>query len=524
MIDESTPKGREALHVTLRVNDRPVGDAVIEPGQSMNEGPVHVSAGRTKGTIVLRDATGERPVGRESVQLREGRVDVKASLVRRFRLPRFIAEQANLVFPLVMGAVTVAGLQIMLLLAILSSLFAGGGPPPPPEPSPEYLTRLLNGDYAGKEQGVVALKAERAPDDTKIESFYLPSGSAGPITKPGGGRRVGAKKRAADPRSQKGEAASIKIEELGKTEQLVPQDQANEPSIDDLADPLATPDGQQADQLESVETKEGWGLTDWYDTEDARKDREEITQAIDLSNQLLKLDPDNIYGLSIKAYYQYLAMDFDGASATYDHMLQIDGTGGAQWNNLALVYKRRGDYQKEEELYRTALMLDPEEPNTKINLALCYGHQGRFDEALEVMRQLENVIPDDPYADLHRAKIYALMGNEEESYVFLEKSLKTMRKLDTLHNIEFQQDIRVDPAFKTMRDAKRFKGLLLRYYGKREGGWWDLDASGAAPMPGIQPSQPAEAPVPPIGVPVGPFELPLPPVALPSPSEILAPG
>ena len=93
------------------------------------------------------------------------------------------------------------------------------------------------------------------------------------------------------------------------------------------------------------------------------------------------------------------------------------------------------------------------------------------------------MIPDDPYADLHRSKIYALMGNEAESYIFLEKSLKTMRKLDTLHNIEFQQDIRVDPAFKTMREAKRFKALLVRYYGKREGGWWDVDGTGAGAAP-----------------------------------------
>ena len=95
-----------------------------------------------------------------------------------------------------------------------------------------------------------------------------------------------------------------------------------------------------------------------------------------------------------------------------------------------------------------------------------------------MLRQLEREIPDDAYADLHRAKTYALMGDEPKAYKFLEKSLKSMRKLDTLHNIEFQQDIRVDPAFLTMRKAERFKRLLLRYYGKRQGGWWKLDGEG----------------------------------------------
>jgi hypothetical protein len=47
-----------------------------------------------------------------------------------------------------------------------------------------------------------------------------------------------------------------------------------------------------------------------------------------------------------------------------------------------------------------------------------------------------------------------------------------MRKLDTLHNIEYQQDIRVDPAFEKMRETARFKSLLTKHYGHREGGWW----------------------------------------------------
>ena len=477
MNDEPSPNGREAVHVTLRVNDRPVGDVVLEAGHTLNAGPVHLSAAREQGVMLLRDASGEREVGFKAVGLRGGRVDVRASLVHRFRLPRFIAEQANLVFPLVMAAVTVAGLQIMLLIA----LFTGGeesGGSANPEPSPEYLTRLLNGDYAGREQGVIANQGERSSEGEKIDSYYLPSGSAGPATKAGGGKRVAAKKGGDDSRSRKGESAAVVVEEFGKTDELVPQEVPDDPQVDDLADPLASADGTQTEHAEAVEEKEGWGVTDWYDTEDARKERDEVKQAIELSTEVLKIDPDNLYALSIKAYYQYLAMDFVGAVATYDHMIDLDGTSGAEWNNLALVYTRKGDYQKEEELYRTALTLEPYESNTKVNLALCYAHQGRFEEAQGVLRQLEREIPDDAYADLHRAKTYALMGDEPKAYKFLEKSLKSMRKLDTLHNIEFQQDIRVDPAFLTMRKAERFKRLLLRYYGKRQGGWWKLDGEG----------------------------------------------
>lgn len=472
MNDEPSLKGREAIQITLRVNDRPVGDAVIEVGQSVQHTPMHVSAVRENGVMVLRDLFGERVVGTEAVRLREGRVDVSASLVHRFRLPRFIAEQANLVFPLVMAAVTLAGLQIMLLLALFTGGGEGGGPTAP-EPSPEYLTRLLNGDYAGADRGVVATPDDRPTGVEPVDSYYLPAGSPGPITKAGGGARVGPTETGDDARPRKSEAAAPVVEEYGKTDQLVPQEAPDDPEGDDLADPSASADGTQTEHAEAVNEKEGWGVTDWYDTEDARKDREEVREAIKLSTEILKLDPDNLYALSIKGYYQYLAMDFPGSIATYNKMIELDDQGGASWNNLALVYKRMGDYEKEEELYRVALMLEPSEPNTRNNLAVCYAHQGRFEEALGLMKRLEQELPDDPYTDLHRAKIYALMGQESKAYRLLEKSLQSMRKMDTLHNIEFQQDIRVDPAFVTMREADRFKGLLRRYYGKRKGAWWN---------------------------------------------------
>ncbi len=522
-------KGREAVFLTWRVNARMVGERVVVPaepgaarasaisaaslvamggvlalvlhrtapesvafwgslvipavgllvlarsiGERALEEPVAELCGvrRRAGRLVVQGAEADVAVGADAVVLRHGRVDVEARVVRTFGLPRWIAEQSDIVFPLVMVMVTVIGLQIRLLMLLFVTLFPPPEAPGPPEPSIEYLTRLLRGDTAGAEQGVVARVEHKVATETKIDSYYLPAGSAGPLTEPGGARRVGPQARSADPRTQQAEEAAIRIEELGATEALVPHEAPEDPDIDDLADPLASPDGEQKEQLESMETRQGFGLTDWYDTEDARRDRNEVERTIELAHELLRLDPDNRYGLSIKSYYQYLAMDLAGAAATYDRLLQLDGTDGATWNNLALIYKRKGEYQKEEELYATSLMMEPNQPNTYINLALCYAHQGRFDEALATMEKVEVDLPDDPYADLHRAKIYALMGKEEESYRFLRKALTMMRKLDTLHNIEFQQDIRVDPAFDTMRETPRFKKLLTKYYGDRPGGWW----------------------------------------------------
>jgi tetratricopeptide (TPR) repeat protein len=100
------------------------------------------------------------------------------------------------------------------------------------------------------------------------------------------------------------------------------------------------------------------------------------------------------------------------------------------------------------------------------NLAVNLAHQGRFDEALKQMDEVAILEPDDPYADLHRAKIWAAKGDAEKAYQFLDKALAGMKALDTLHAIEFRQDIRVDPAFDQIRGSARFHEIMVRYYGK----------------------------------------------------------
>jgi tetratricopeptide (TPR) repeat protein len=127
-----------------------------------------------------------------------------------------------------------------------------------------------------------------------------------------------------------------------------------------------------------------------------------------------------------------------------------------------LTYKRQGEYTQEEALYREALKIDPMDDHVLNNLAVNLAHQGRGEEALRIMDELEKLTPDDPYADLHRAKIFATMGKRDKAYKYLKKALEGTALLDTLHHIEFRQDIRIDPAFRTMRHEEKFQELLRR--------------------------------------------------------------
>lgn len=455
----------EALLLTVRVNGTAVESRVAGPGERLlPDVPVDVSAIRApEEGFVVRGAGEERPVRAASpATLHAGAIDVEVGVVRRFRLPRFAWDQEDAVLPVLLAAMTLLGLQ----LTLLTMLFAGGGGASGFEPTPEYLARLLRGDTEGAEQGVPArVESARPRTGDPIESFYLPKGHAGPITTMGGGRNVGPRRRIGSPDAVAPAAAP---DTPGPLPEELPPDAVAEAALDAGNEAAETEDEQPI----AVEPNEGWGFTDWYDVQDARKEAKEIEEQLRIAREILAIDPDNPQALMIRAYYEYLAMDYAAARRTYDRFTRLYPDDPAGWNNLALTYKRTGDWKKEEELYRIAISLDPVDDHALVNLALNLGRQGRFDEAWQIMDQLEVLRPDDPYCDLHRAKIHALQGHEDRAYRFLQKSLAGMRKLDTLHNIEFRQDIRIDPAFDTMRRQERFRDLLNRYYGDDPAGWW----------------------------------------------------
>lgn len=464
-------RGASALQLTLRVGGRPIGTRVAaESGELVPEAPIVVRVRRSGSGWELTGPGGTQRIGpRESVSLRHGDIEVEVAPVRQSRFARFHWDQGDVVLPVIMMATSVLLLQVALLFSLFFQ--PGGGDGAGYEPTPEYIARLLDEQFDGKDKGIIAKRAPRTTEGEPIDGYFLQSGHDGAREHIGGGKNVGDKVRdglvdgsEVKPRATAPEAG---------TEELPA------PMVDlDVAptDPLEEDEADLEDKPIAVHVDEGWGLTDWYDTQDARADAKEIQKQLQAVHDLLRLDPDDPAGLTTRAYYEYLALDMAAARKTYDKFTALYPEDPSGWNNLALVYKREGEYQKEEALYRRALDLDPAMDHAMNNLAVCLAHQGRFDEALVLMERLETLTPDDPYADLHRAKIYASMGKEDRSYRFLQKALAGMRRLDTLHNIEFRQDIRVDPAFEGMRKQERFGKLLERYYGDKVEGWWKKKA------------------------------------------------
>lgn len=327
----------------------------------------------------------------------------------------------------------------------------------------EYLARLLREDYAGSEDG--ALEPEdRETGERENPSFYLPAGSTGPITEMGGADETASEEiRAPEEAALEDEVHEAELPLVAPEGTGVPIEAAPETSDDDAV--AEADDGEDDSTTQPAEDRQGWGVQDWYDSTDEAMEEMEIEYMLRHARERLRIDPEDPDALSILSYYQYLAQDYDAARATYDKFISLYPDESAGYNNKALIYKRKGDYEKEEGLYRVALALRPDDETALNNLAVCLAHQGRTDEALSIMERLETIDPDDPYADLHRAKIYAEMGDDEQALSYLEKALQGMAMLDTLHHIEFRQDIRIDPSFEKLRHSRRFHAILERYYG-----------------------------------------------------------
>lgn len=327
--------------------------------------------------------------------------------------------------------------------------------------SAEVLQRLLAEELDGADRGVAFEDMDRPEHDLVARQVYMPAGDKGPLDAMGGAAEVSSEPVRTPERSARSGHEQPAVAPLDGPPAVTA---ATLPSEDDGADGT---DGQDdADAPGRSEEQRGWGVRDWYDQSDADIDQLEIRMMLREARARLRIDPDDPYALSLLSYYQYLAEDYASAEANWERYIARLPDDAAGYNNKALIYKRRGNYVEEERLYRVALALEPDDVTALNNLAVCLAHQGRFEEAQAVMERLEYLDPGDAYADLHRAKVAAAQGDQEEAMRWLEKSLSGMADLDTLHHIEYRQDIRIDPVFESLRGRPDFHRMLGRFYGK----------------------------------------------------------
>lgn len=487
--------GRLHLYIRAQYHGRTVQELALPAGVALevgHRGPLDIPIHKDlpflfrvewrAGGVDVADGTGaaHRLDGSQEMELSLGEITVSMALMRRARLRRLgsFGWRGSLAWFVVVMGTTLLPSQAHTLWEMrckTAPVFIAWEVPPPrwmgacfahEEESTyndrftaEYLDRLLRQDYEGADEGLLTDRWQREEQARKRDEMFIPAGSDGIKKDMGGGEQVGPDPERTPPVDEVVPEVQAKKEEITPIIVDGTEGSAPVPAVE------ASSDAPEEAAQEAVEEKEGWGIPDWYDTQDQAVDDAEVRKMIAVAKEVIRIDPEDAYALSLLAYYQYLAMDFDETLKTYDRYIALNPLDPGGYNNKSLVYKRLGNYAEEERLLKMALFLSPDDSTALNNLAINLAHRGQYDEALRVMKKLETLLPNDPYADLHRAKIYAAKGDEANAYLHLERALAGMKAMDTLHEIEFTQDIRVDPVFKNMRGQKQFRELMWYYYG-----------------------------------------------------------
>jgi hypothetical protein len=420
---------RQALHVVVRFHDtvvedrvfaqlqRPLilggdGDIVLPPPHE--DKAVATVTWRGQQCVLVRsytdqefEVTPDRPG-----QLIYGPIQVDLCLVPQYRLPRpALMGEGDALLGLLVIAMSLVAMYVDFGLSICYDPEFGLRSPeltafcPPKEPlalgiqtTPEYIARLLKEDYGGSDRGLI--DQSPGPDDlpTGMPSIYLPAGNRGPLDVLGG-----AEETAPEPVRRPHQDDPTRARHQPLKPQPVPTQEDSEP--DDPSNGVIDPEilrNSEEGGLEPVdpadlpaEEERGWGFQDWLDANDDRAQKDQLRRRLELTRQRLRIDPEDPGALTQLGYYQYLAEDLEGCAKTYDRYIELYPDDAAGYNNLGLVYKRSGEYAREEGYYRMALALDPGDSYALNNLAVNLAHQQRFDEALATMDELQRPEPED---------------------------------------------------------------------------------------------------------------------------------
>src|SRR4029077_3492567 len=121
--------------------------------------------------------------------------------------------------------------------------------------------------------------------------------------------------------------------------------------------------------------------------------REEARQAAETA---LALQPNLGEAVLAKGYYHYDCLkDYDTAVGYFEQARQLLPNSSRIPESLALVERRRGQWDRSEAYFNDAERLDPRNVSILTQHALSYMELRRFPEAVRKLDQVLDITPDD---------------------------------------------------------------------------------------------------------------------------------
>jgi|GEM_PF-2924145 len=173
------------------------------------------------------------------------------------------------------------------------------------------------------------------------------------------------------------------------------------------------------------------------------------------------LDYDQLNWMGL-AYY--IGGELDDAERTWSDARGRDQNRADAINNLAGVQKRRGNLVEEKALLEAALKLKPDDCHASNSLALLYGKLGQMADADKTLGESDGFCGGKyAYTSIQQAGLHALSGKLDQAFASLEEGLKRVDTMLPIKEHEVLSDLRLDPAFATLRDDARFTKLVKTY-------------------------------------------------------------
>lgn len=143
------------------------------------------------------------------------------------------------------------------------------------------------------------------------------------------------------------------------------------------------------------------------------------------------LDQQQIVGLfyNNKAAEAMVYGKDDLAYAYLKAAISVDPRAEESWNNLAVLYRQKQQFELAEKAYLLAAQLAPEQLNSKANLALLYEVMGKTEQAAQLSAMVAAKRNQNPYYHMMLGNESLTSGSAHKAIEHYKKSLTLDKKL-----------------------------------------------------------------------------------------------
>ena len=120
----------------------------------------------------------------------------------------------------------------------------------------------------------------------------------------------------------------------------------------------------------------------------------------------------------------YIIQDFDKALYYYSKTISLSPYYSAAYNNIGIIYHKKGDIKKAEDYYLKAIKFNPNRAESYNNLGSLYLENGKIEKAIDCFKKCISIRKDFYLAYFNLGVAYYTIGKYKLSKNYFEKTLK----------------------------------------------------------------------------------------------------